>query len=105
MFWLHTFPNSKFQASSHLQWLYRPVCAGLCRKNRIQVFSCQTRLCICSTDALDTLDERLNSFFKKCIQPNVKTEWKDEQFAKIKQVQFNVVYNVMNSVSSGSRLC
>ena len=38
-------------------------------------------------DALDTLDERLNSFFKKCVQPNVKTEWKEEQFEKIKQVK------------------
>ena len=93
MFWFHRFPNPKFQASSHLLWLYRLGFAKPCQKPRIQVFSCQTRLCICSTDALDTLDERLNSFFKKCIQPNVKTEWKDEQFAKIKQVKFNVVYN------------
>ena len=38
-------------------------------------------------DALDTLDERLTSFFKKCIQPNVKSEWKEEQFDKIKQVR------------------
>ena len=29
----------KFQASSHLLWLYRPVCVGPCRKLRRQVFS------------------------------------------------------------------
>ena len=31
--------NSKFQASSHLLWLYRPVCVGPGRKPRRPVFS------------------------------------------------------------------
>ncbi|XP_052086724.1 inhibitor of growth protein 3-like isoform X1 [Mytilus californianus] len=36
-------------------------------------------------NALDELDERVKSFFKKCTQPNAKQEWKDEQFEKIKK--------------------
>ena len=39
------------------------------------------------TDSLDGLDERVTSFFKKCTQPNVKTDWKEEQFGKIKKVR------------------
>ena len=31
--------NPKFQASSHLLWLYRPVCVGTGRKPQRQVFS------------------------------------------------------------------
>jgi len=39
------------------------------------------------TDAMDSLDEKLKNFFKKCATtPNLKPEWKDEQMAKIKQV-------------------
>ena len=33
------FLNTKFQASSHLVWLYSPVCVGPGRKPRRQVFS------------------------------------------------------------------
>ena len=33
------FLNAKFQASSHLVWLYSPVCVGPCRKPRRPVFS------------------------------------------------------------------
>ena len=33
------FLNLKFQASSHLLWLYGPVCVGLGRKPRRPVFS------------------------------------------------------------------
>ena len=33
------FLNPKFQASSHLLWLYRPVCVGPGRKLRRPVFS------------------------------------------------------------------
>ena len=35
----HYFLNSKFQASSHLLWLYNPVCVGPGRKPRRPVFS------------------------------------------------------------------
>lgn len=38
------------------------------------------------TDALDNLDERVKNFFKKCTQPNIKGELKDEQYKQIKQV-------------------
>jgi hypothetical protein len=41
-------------------------------------------------DALDNLDERVKNFFKKCTQPNMKVEWKDEQFKLIKQVTFTL---------------
>ncbi|XP_013400628.1 inhibitor of growth protein 3 [Lingula anatina] len=36
-------------------------------------------------NAMDSLDDRTKTFFKKCQQPNVKQDWKDEQFDKIKQ--------------------
>lgn len=37
-------------------------------------------------NAMDSLDEKLKNFFKKCATtPNLKAEWKDEQMAKIKQ--------------------
>lgn len=39
-------------------------------------------------DALDSLEERVKTFFTKCVTPNVKPEWKEEQFQKIKQVQY-----------------
>ncbi|PVD24325.1 hypothetical protein C0Q70_14805 [Pomacea canaliculata] len=32
---------------------------------------------------LDSLDEQVKVFFKKCLQPNVKPEWKEEQYKKI----------------------
>ncbi|KAL3851867.1 hypothetical protein ACJMK2_015568 [Sinanodonta woodiana] len=34
---------------------------------------------------LDSLTERVTTFFKKCLTPNVKSDWKDEQYEKIKQ--------------------
>ncbi|XP_046339494.1 inhibitor of growth protein 3-like isoform X2 [Haliotis cracherodii] len=36
-------------------------------------------------NALDSLEERVKTFFTKCVTPNVKPEWKEEQFQKIKQ--------------------
>jgi len=42
---------------------------------------------VITTDAMDSLDEKLKNFFKKCAAtPNLKADWKDEQMAKIKQV-------------------
>lgn len=35
---------------------------------------------------MDNLDERVKNFFKKCTQPNIKGELKDEQYKQIKQV-------------------
>lgn len=55
-------------------------------------------------NALDTLDERLNSFFKKCIQPNVKTEWKDEQFEKIKQEYYKTLENADEKVQLANHI-
>ena len=38
-------------------------------------------------DAMDSLDDKLKGFFKKCaITPTLKPEWRDEQMGKIKQV-------------------
>jgi len=40
------------------------------------------------TDAMDSLDEKLKGFFKKCaVTPNLKPEVRDEQMGKIKQVR------------------
>jgi hypothetical protein len=49
-------------------------------------------LCLfCSTliaDSLDSLDERVKAFFKKCAQPNLKQETKEEEYKKIQEVSF-----------------
>lgn len=37
------------------------------------------------TYTLDSLDERVKAFFKKCAQPNVKQETKDEDYKKIQE--------------------
>lgn len=42
------------------------------------------------SDALDNLDERVKTFFKKCIGATMKPEAKEEQFQKIKQVCFGL---------------
>ena len=57
-------------------------------------------------DAMDSLDEKVKMFIKKCgITPNLKPEWRDEQMAKIKQVtetwdvEFQVsVYRSMHNI-------
>jgi len=37
---------------------------------------------------MDSLEERVKGFFKKCgSTPNLKQEWKDEQFGKVKEVE------------------
>ena len=46
-------------------------------------------------DATDSLDEKLKNFFKKCATtPNLKSEWKDEQMAKLKQV--NAIRSILD---------
>ena len=44
------FLNPKFQASSHLMWLYSPVCVGPGRKPRRLVFSQRGSNVTCTTD-------------------------------------------------------
>ena len=60
-----------------------------CTASILLIFVCvhgsHTVAAYSSCDALDELDERVKSFFKKCTQPNAKQEWKDEQFEKIKK--------------------
>ena len=46
------FLNTKFQASSHLLWLYSPVCVGPGRKLRRPVFSQQGSNCMYSLEVL-----------------------------------------------------
>ena len=53
------------------------------------------------TDAMDSLDEKLKNFFKKCATtPNLKAEWKDEQMAKIKQVNILSINYIIISLST-----
>ena len=52
------FLNTKFPASSHLQWLYSPVCVRPGRKPRRPVFSQQGSL-ITLSEALDSLHGRI----------------------------------------------
>lgn len=40
----------------------------------------------CLADALDNLDDKVAVFFKKCTQPNARTDWREEQFTKLQQV-------------------
>ena len=61
------FLNPKFQASSHLLWLYSPVCVGPGRKPRRPVFSqrgsCYQKTCL----LLDDPNRRLLSYNMSCI--------------------------------------
>ncbi len=42
----------------------------------------------CVSDAMDSIDDRVKAFFKKCQGcQNLKQEWKDEQFQKLKEVR------------------
>ena len=50
------------------------------------------------SDALDGLDERVTSFFRKCTQPNIKSDWRDEQFGKIKKVHCVVSSVACNNI-------
>ena len=81
--------NPKFQASSHLLWLYSPVCVGPGRKPRRQVFSergsilslykqasvdMQTGLCLTSSEILmtDFLGMRLIHLPKERLKEPIK---------------------------------
>lgn len=53
---------------------------------------------------LDNLDERVTMFFKKCDQPNVKSDWKDEQFGKIKKDYYKTLENADEKVQLANHI-
>lgn len=42
--------------------------------------------CLVYSDTLDTLEESVKAYFRKCQQPNCRKDWREEQFNKIKVV-------------------
>ena len=53
-------------------------------------------------DAMDSVDERVKMFFRKCqTGQNLKQEFKDEQFKKLKEV---IQFNESKINSGGSRI-
>nr|AGZ94896.1 inhibitor of growth protein 3 [Ruditapes philippinarum] len=55
-------------------------------------------------NSLDGLDERVTSFFKKCTQPNVKTDWKEEQFGKIKKEYYKTLEDADEKVQLANHI-
>ena len=55
--------NPKFQASSHLLWLYRPVCVGPGRKPRRLVFSERGSYLKNTNGALIAIIKRIFAYF------------------------------------------
>ncbi|XP_048740342.1 inhibitor of growth protein 3-like isoform X2 [Ostrea edulis] len=55
-------------------------------------------------NALDNLDERVKNFFKKCTQPNMKMEWKDEQFKLIKQEYYKTLEDADEKVQLANHI-
>nr|XP_022301802.1 inhibitor of growth protein 3-like isoform X1 [Crassostrea virginica] len=55
-------------------------------------------------NALDNLDERVKNFFKKCIQPNMKGEWKDEQYKQIKQDYYKTLEDADEKVQLANHI-
>ncbi|WAR26318.1 ING3-like protein [Mya arenaria] len=55
-------------------------------------------------NALDGLDERVTSFFKKCTQPNLKLDWRDEQFGKIKKDYYKTLEDADEKVQLANHI-
>ncbi|XP_062567846.1 inhibitor of growth protein 3-like isoform X2 [Saccostrea cucullata] len=55
-------------------------------------------------NALDNLDERVKNFFKKCTQPNMKVESKDEQFKLIKQDYYKTLEDADEKVQLANHI-
>ncbi|CAG5128288.1 unnamed protein product [Candidula unifasciata] len=43
------------------------------------------------SNTLDTLEESVKAYFKKCQQPNCKKDWREEQFKKIKEEYYKAL--------------
>lgn len=55
-------------------------------------------------NALDNLDERVKNFFKKCTQPNMKGELKDEQYKQIKQDYYKTLEDADEKVQLANHI-
>ena len=81
------FLNPKFQASSHLLWLYRPVCVRPGRKHRRQVFSQRGSFCILQTVETINIESKNNVTMDRmtlyCVPVPGETQW-------VKTISFHV---------------
>ncbi|XP_064633598.1 inhibitor of growth protein 3-like [Lineus longissimus] len=55
-------------------------------------------------NSMDSLDERIKSFFKKCLQPNVDADWKTDNFGKIKEDYYNALENADEKVQLANQI-
>ncbi|XP_041350155.1 inhibitor of growth protein 3-like [Gigantopelta aegis] len=55
-------------------------------------------------NSLDSLEERVKNFFKKCILPNVKSDWKDDTFHKIKQDYYKTLSDADEKVQLANHI-
>ncbi|XP_005100568.1 inhibitor of growth protein 3 [Aplysia californica] len=56
------------------------------------------------SNTLDTLDENVKAFFKKCLQANCKKEWKEEQFKKIKEEYYKALEDTDEKVQLANHI-
>ncbi|CAL1541796.1 unnamed protein product [Lymnaea stagnalis] len=56
------------------------------------------------SNTLDTLDENVKTFFKKCQQPNSKKEWREEQFKKIKEEYYKALEDTDEKVQLANHI-
>ncbi|GFO43959.1 inhibitor of growth protein [Plakobranchus ocellatus] len=56
------------------------------------------------SNTLDSLEENVKSFFKKCQQPNCKKEWREEQFKKIKEEYYKALEDTDEKVQLANHI-
>ncbi|KAK0052411.1 inhibitor of growth protein 3 [Biomphalaria pfeifferi] len=56
------------------------------------------------SNTLDTLNETVKTFFKKCMQPSVKKEWREEQFKKIKEEYYKALEDTDEKVQLANHI-
>ncbi|XP_059148615.1 inhibitor of growth protein 3-like isoform X2 [Physella acuta] len=56
------------------------------------------------SNTLDTLEESVKTFFKKCQQPNSKKEWREEQFKKIKEEYYKALEDTDEKVQLANHI-
>ncbi|KAK3768346.1 hypothetical protein RRG08_031136 [Elysia crispata] len=56
------------------------------------------------SNTLDTLEENVKAFFKKCQQPNCKKEWREEQFKKIKEEYYKALEDTDEKVQLANHI-
>ncbi|XP_064604419.1 inhibitor of growth protein 3-like [Liolophura sinensis] len=55
-------------------------------------------------NAVDSLDDRVKTFFKKCLQPNIKTEMRQDEFEAIKKDYYKALEDADEKVQLGNQI-